>query len=98
LHLVGYIYIGIILAHPILHINRIRVKAVFCIYAGDKVATVGNMLVVSSKETGLEVNADKTRYMVNSRDQNAGQSYNIKIDNNIASPKEWKSSSIWVQT
>jgi hypothetical protein len=31
-------------------------------------------LVVASEETGLEVNADKTKYMVMSRDQNAGQS------------------------
>ena len=29
----------------------------------------------------LEVNADKTKYMVMSQDQNAGQSHNIKIDN-----------------
>jgi len=29
-------------------------------------------LVVASKETGLEVNTDKTKYMVMSRDQNAG--------------------------
>ena len=34
-----------------------------------------------SKQTGLEVNADKTKYMVMSRDQNAGQSHNINIDN-----------------
>ena len=38
-------------------------------------------VVVASKEIGLEVNADKTKYMVMSRDQNAGQSHNIKIDN-----------------
>jgi len=38
-------------------------------------------LVVASKETGLEVNADKTKYMIMSRDQNMGQSHNIKIDN-----------------
>jgi len=38
-------------------------------------------LVAASKETGLEVNADKTKYMVMSRDQNAGRSHNIKIDN-----------------
>ena len=38
-------------------------------------------LVVSNKETWLEVNADKTKYMVISRDQNAGRSHNIKIDN-----------------
>ena len=28
-------------------------------------------LVVASKETGLELNTDKTKYMVMSRDQNA---------------------------
>jgi hypothetical protein len=34
-------------------------------------------LIVASKEIGLEVNADKTMYMVISRDQNAGRSQNI---------------------
>jgi len=29
-------------------------------------------LVFARKETGLEVNADKTKYMIISRDQNAG--------------------------
>jgi len=29
------------------------------------------------------VNADKTKYMVMSRDQNAGRIYNIKIDNSL---------------
>jgi nucleoside diphosphate kinase len=38
-------------------------------------------LVVCSKETGLEVNADKTKYMVMSRDQNAGRNYSIRKDN-----------------
>ena len=38
-------------------------------------------LLVSSKETWLEVNADKIKYMVMSRDQNARRSHNIKIDN-----------------
>ena len=38
-------------------------------------------LVVASEESGLEVNADKTKYMVMSQNQNAGQSHNIKIDN-----------------
>jgi hypothetical protein len=41
-----------------------------------------NPLVVASKETGLEVNADKTKCMVMSKDQNARGSHNIKIDNN----------------
>jgi len=39
------------------------------------------ILVVASKEIGLDVNVDKTKYMVMSRDQNAGRIYNIKIDN-----------------
>ena len=36
---------------------------------------------MASKETGLEVNADKTKYMVMSRGQNAGQSHSMKTDN-----------------
>jgi hypothetical protein len=39
------------------------------------------VLVVASKEIGLEVNVAKTKYMVMFRDQNAGQSHNIKVDN-----------------
>jgi len=38
-------------------------------------------LRVAGKGIGLEVNADKTKFMVMSRDQNAGRSYNIKTDN-----------------
>jgi hypothetical protein len=38
-------------------------------------------LVVASKEIGFEVNAQKIKYMVMSRDQNAGQNHNIKTDN-----------------
>ena len=38
-------------------------------------------LLVASKEIGLEVNADKTEYMVMSRYQNAGRSHNMKTDN-----------------
>jgi hypothetical protein len=46
------------------------------------VVTIGEnaeALVVVSKETGLEVNADTTKYMVTSRDQIAGKSYGINI-------------------
>ena len=39
-------------------------------------------LIVASKEIGLEVKADKSKYMVKSRDQNAGRSRHMKIDNN----------------
>ena len=38
-------------------------------------------LVVATKEIGIEVNADKTKYMIMSRDQNAGRSHSMKIDN-----------------
>jgi len=38
-------------------------------------------LIVASKWIGLEVNADKSKYIVMSRDQNAGQHHNIKIEN-----------------
>jgi predicted transcriptional regulator len=39
-------------------------------------------LVVASKEIGLEVNVDKTKYMVMSRDQNSGRGHSKKSDNN----------------
>jgi hypothetical protein len=38
-------------------------------------------LLVGSEQIGLEVNADKTKYAVMSRDQNAGVNHNTKIDN-----------------
>ena len=38
------------------------------------------LLVVVNKEIGLAVNADKNKYMTMSRDQNAGQNHNVKID------------------
>jgi hypothetical protein len=38
-------------------------------------------LIDASKEVGLEVNIEKTKYMLLSRHQNAGQSHDIKIAN-----------------
>jgi len=38
-------------------------------------------LVVPNKEIRLEVNANKSTYMVMSRDQNVGRSHSVKIDN-----------------
>ena len=38
-------------------------------------------LVAATREIGLEVSADKTKYMVMSRDQNAGQNHRVRIDN-----------------
>ena len=38
-------------------------------------------LVAATREIGLEVSADKTKYMVMSRDQNAGRSHSMNTDN-----------------
>jgi hypothetical protein len=40
-------------------------------------------LLVASKEIELEMNTDKTKYMVMSGDQRAGQSHSMKIDNSF---------------
>jgi hypothetical protein len=48
-------------------------------------------LVVATSETGLEVSADKTKYMVMSRDQNAGRIHSVRIDNStLESVEEFK--------
>ena len=52
---------------------------------GGSVHTVkenAEALVVATKESGLEVNADKTKYIVMSRDRDAGRGRSVKIDNN----------------
>jgi hypothetical protein len=38
-------------------------------------------LVLASKEIRPELNADKTKYMIMSRDHNTGKIHNIKTDN-----------------
>ena len=51
---------------------------------GGSVHTVkenAEAVVVATKEIGLEVNVDKTKYMIMYRDQNAGRSHSMKIDN-----------------
>jgi len=51
---------------------------------GGSVHTVkenAEALVVATREIGLEVSADKTKYMVVSRDQNAGRIRSVRIDN-----------------
>jgi hypothetical protein len=48
-------------------------------------------LIVASKEIGLEVYADTTKYMVRSREQNAGRSHNMKVENrSFESVEEFK--------
>ena len=38
-------------------------------------------LVAATREIGLEISADKTKFMVMSRDQNAGRNQSVRIDN-----------------
>ena len=67
----------------------------------DDVNTVGGsirpvkkntaVVLVDSNEIGLKVNADKTKYKVMSRDQNAGRSHKLKTDNSsFQKVKEFK--------
>jgi hypothetical protein len=53
------------------------------IYLGGSIhmAKENAALVAATKEIGLEVNADKTKYMVMSGEQTAGRSHSIKIYN-----------------
>jgi hypothetical protein len=50
-------------------------------------------LVVASKETELKINADKTKYMVMSRNKNEERNHRIKIDN--IAVEGWNISNIW---
>jgi hypothetical protein len=62
----------------------VKLYIMFIETAGGSVHSIkenAEALVVASKEIGLEVNADKTKYMVMSQNQKAGQSHNVKIDN-----------------
>jgi hypothetical protein len=48
---------------------------------GDNIDTIKKnteTFIDPGKEVGLEVNTEKTKYMLLSRHQNAGQNYNIK--------------------
>jgi len=38
-------------------------------------------LLAATREIGMEVNADKTKYKVTSRDQNAGRNHSMRTDN-----------------
>jgi hypothetical protein len=67
---------------------ELNVTHQFLVYADDVNILGGRIhsikknaedLVDSSKETGLEVNAEKTKYVVTSQNQNAGQNHNVKI-------------------
>jgi hypothetical protein len=64
---------------------------------GDNIDTIKKNtenLNDASEEVRLEVKAEKTKYMLLSRHQNAGQNHNIKIAK-IDILKMWQSSDIW---
>jgi hypothetical protein len=53
-------------------------------WLGDSVNTIkenSETLLEASRDIGLEINAEKTKYMIMSRCQNSGQNQNIRIAN-----------------
>jgi hypothetical protein len=69
---------------------KLNVTRQLLVYADDVNMLAGSIhaikenaevLVVACKEIGLVTNADRTKYMVMNRDQNAGRSHSIKTDN-----------------
>jgi biotin operon repressor len=50
-------------------------------YNRDSIKKNTQTLIDARKEVGLEVNAEKTKYMLLSRHQNAGHNHDINIDN-----------------
>jgi hypothetical protein len=51
---------------------------------GDSVNTIkknSETLLETSRDIGLEINAEKTKYMIMSHHPNSGQNQNIRIDN-----------------
>jgi hypothetical protein len=50
-------------------------------------------LLEASKDTGLEINAKKTEYMIMSCHPNSGQNQNIRIANELM--KIWQHSNTW---
>jgi hypothetical protein len=65
---------------------------------GENVDTIkknAEVLLDVSKEVELEVNPEKTKYMLMSHYQKTGQKHSIKIANSPL--KMWQSSNIWKQ-
>jgi hypothetical protein len=73
---------------------KLRVNATYQLFVcADNVNVLGDNILVdtikrntetltdTSKEVGVGVNTEKTKYMLLSYHQNAGQNHDIKIDN-----------------
>jgi hypothetical protein len=61
-------------------------KAMFCNvqFLGDSVNTIkenSETLLQASRDVGIEINAEKTKYMITPRHPNTGQNQNIRIAN-----------------
>jgi hypothetical protein len=64
---------------------------------GDSINTIkenSETLLEACRDIDLEINAEKTKYMIISRHPNSGQNQNIKIANESF---EWKNSNTWRQ-
>jgi hypothetical protein len=65
-------------------IHQLLAYADYVNLLGDNIDTIKNnteTLTGASKEVSLEINVEKTKYMLLSRHQNAGQNWDIKIVN-----------------
>ena len=74
---------------------KLNAKRQLLVYTDDNILsgsirTIKNTeaLVVASKNVSLEVNAEKTKYVLMSGDQHGGKTHNINVD--IDALKRWK--------
>jgi hypothetical protein len=79
------------------HIHQLLAYADDVIIVGENIDTIqkNTKALLDASKVGLEVNPEKTKYMLVSRCQKAGQRQSIKIG--IGPLKAWQSSNNWEQ-